>query len=70
MPIVVLGNKADLTDERRVTKDEARAHCQGLGFPYLPTSAKTGLNVETAFRELCSGLLRTYAPLVAEKTPP
>lgn len=70
MPILVLGNKSDLEAQRRVSEEEVRDYCRDLGCPYLPTSAKTGLNVETAFRELCSGLLRTYAPLVAEKTPP
>ncbi len=62
MPIVVLGNKADLADERRVTNDEARAHCQGLGFPYLPTSAKTGLNIEAAFGMLTRRVLAVFAP--------
>ncbi len=67
MPIIVLGNKADLVERRTVTDGEATEFCRSLGLPYLPTSAKTGLNVEAAFRRLSMEALRTFALLRAEQ---
>lgn len=66
IPIVVLGNKADLVAQRVVTNDAARGFCQALGLPYFPTSAKTGLNVEAAFRHLSREAFRTFASRGAE----
>ncbi len=62
IPIVVLGNKADLEDRRQVGDAEAHEYCRALGVPYMLTSAKTGLNVEGAFRELATSILRVQAP--------
>ncbi len=63
IPIVVLGNKSDLVAQRMVTNDAARGFCTALALPYFPTSAKTGLNVETAFRFLSREALRIFASL-------
>ncbi len=52
MPLVVLGNKSDLEGQRAVTDEMARAFCQEFGLSYYPTSAKSGLNVEVAFRQI------------------
>lgn len=64
VPILVLGNKTDLADLRVVTDEEAGQLCQSLGLPYLPTSARTGPNVEPAFRRLVREALRTFTPIV------
>ncbi len=50
--MVVLGNKTDLADRRAVTDAEALEYCAHLGLTYYPTSAKTGINVELAFRQI------------------
>jgi small GTP-binding protein len=63
VPILVLGNKSDLVDQRQVTNDEARDFCRALGLSYIPTSAKSGMNVEEAFRRVALEALRTYTPL-------
>jgi len=47
---VLVGNKADLTEQRVVTAEEAQALADELGVPYLETSAKTGQNITAAFR--------------------
>ncbi len=60
MPVVVLGNKSDLGDRRAVTDDGAKVHYEPGGLLYIPTSAKTGLNVEAAFRRLTLEILRTF----------
>ncbi len=64
-PMLVLGNKADLEDRRTVTDEEALRTCEALGLPYLPSSAKTGLNVEEAFRRLAREALRKFASIAA-----
>ncbi len=69
MPILVVGNKSDLEERRMVSNDEARDFCRVLALPYLPTSAKTGLNVEIAFRHLVQDVLRTYLALDTEGKP-
>ncbi len=63
MPMVILGNKVDLEDRRQVTDEEALNFAEALGLPYLATSAKTGLNVEAAFRHLAREALRVFASL-------
>ncbi len=50
--IAVLGNKIDMVDRRMVDDADAVTFCQDLDAPYSPASAKTGLNVEAAFRLL------------------
>jgi len=63
IPFVVLGNKVDLRDkaEYSVSDEEVTDFCESMteqtqerGFivEYLPTSAKTGLNVEEAFASI------------------
>ncbi|MEZ6197823.1 MAG: Rab family GTPase [Planctomycetota bacterium] len=51
IPCVALANKADLTEEWRVTDDELADLMPGRRAP-LRTSAKTGEGVEEAFRQL------------------
>lgn len=66
IPVMVLGNKNDLVDRRAVTEEEARSFCLSQGLQYLPTSAKTGFNVEEAFHRLTKEILKLYAgPRVA-----
>ena len=48
--LVFVGNKADLEAQRMLDADDLRAHSQMLGGVYLDTSAKTGFQVELAFR--------------------
>ncbi len=50
--MVLLANKADLVDRRQVTSEQIDQVAQELGLPHFYTSAKTGANVEDAFREL------------------
>jgi small GTP-binding protein len=49
-PFVVLGNKSDLVDERKVNAEEAGLWCeQSGGLPHFETSAKDAVNVDRAF---------------------
>uniref|UniRef100_A0A4W3HLJ1 RAB26, member RAS oncogene family n=1 Tax=Callorhinchus milii TaxID=7868 RepID=A0A4W3HLJ1_CALMI len=47
--IMMLGNKADATQERAVKKESGEKLAKEYGVPFMETSAKTGLNVELAF---------------------
>lgn len=49
IPIVVVGNKNDLENERDVTYQEGVGYAMKIGASYIETSAKTGDNVEDAF---------------------
>ena len=56
--IVFAGNKFDLETERQVQEEEVTTVAQAYGAHCLPTSAKTGLNVETAFRILGNEVMK------------
>ena len=48
--IYLIGNRADLEDEREVTKERAIEFCKQYNIDmFFETSAKTGLNVEEVF---------------------
>ena len=47
--IMIVGTKADLEDKRVVTTDEAKDFADKLGYMYIETSAKTGMNVDNLF---------------------
>lgn len=49
VPIVVVGNKIDLVEERQVPFDEAAKFAKEINAPFFETSAKNGINVEEAF---------------------
>lgn len=63
---IALGNKADLAETRQVSADMAIEFLQqmvaktGLTFYYMDTSAKTGLNIDTAFDIMAKRLLRKH----------
>lgn len=51
IPCVVVANKCDLRHKRAVSSREARAFARKLNCPFVETSAKTGVNVDVAFRQ-------------------
>lgn len=53
-PINIVGNKADMLDERVVELSEGMALAEELGVKYWETSALTGQNVDEAFTHLVS----------------
>jgi Ras-related protein Ral-A len=52
VPFILVGNKADLSDSRKVEKWEAEAKAKEWGCSYLETSAKTKQNVDEAYQML------------------
>ena len=58
-PFVVLGNKIDVEDSKRmISSKRAMTFCQSKGgIPYFETSAKEALNVEQAFEVIARNAL-------------
>ena len=62
-PFVVLGNKVDVEESKRVVSQKrAMAWCQSKGnIPYFETSAKDAINVEQAFQTIAKNALQQEA---------
>ena len=60
LPIVLIGNKADLNDERQVSYEEGKKLAEDKGFHFYETSCKDGTNITECFLDL--------AELVYEKS--
>lgn len=59
VPIVLVGNKSDLEDDRRVSRTRAFAVSQAWGnVPYYETSARRKLNVTEVFVDVCRQIIR------------
>jgi small GTP-binding protein len=58
VPLVVVGNKCDLVDKRKVTYEEGQELAKSLGLILLETSAKTNQNIEDAFQQVAVQLIK------------
>ncbi|XP_066265365.1 ras-related protein R-Ras2-like [Branchiostoma lanceolatum] len=65
-PMLLVGNKADLDQQRVVSQEEGQELARQLRVGYLEASAKTRLNVDQAFHEL----VRIVRKFRAEECPP
>ncbi|KAG7448115.1 GTP binding protein [Guyanagaster necrorhizus] len=54
--VVLVGNKADLSDKREVTLEEATAQATQLDVLFMETSAKAGHNVKNLFKRIAMSL--------------
>jgi len=61
-PIMLVGNKADLEQQRVITNEEAHGLARQLKVPYIECSAKVRMNVDQAFYELVR-LVRRFQAL-------
>ncbi|XP_018563637.1 ras-related protein Ral-a [Anoplophora glabripennis] len=52
IPFLLVGNKSDLEDKRKVTYAEASTRAKQWGVPYVETSAKTREHVDKVFYDL------------------
>ncbi|XP_026739462.1 ras-related protein Ral-a isoform X2 [Trichoplusia ni] len=66
IPFLLVGNKSDLADKRRVPLDACRERAQHWQVPYVETSAKTRDNVDKAFLTLIRQMSRLKKGLAAE----
>ncbi|KAF5004920.1 hypothetical protein FDECE_8603 [Fusarium decemcellulare] len=58
VPIVIVGNKADLEENRAVPRAKGFSISQRWGAPYYEASARTRTNVDEVFIDLCRQMLR------------
>jgi Ras-related protein Rab-1A len=58
--LILAGNKIDLKDSREVSHSEGKALAEELGISYIETSAKTGENINEAFKMLALQLIQRY----------
>lgn len=54
VPLVVLANKSDVRGAHNLPNEEIDRLCRELRWPWMSTSAKTGENVEAAFRRVAT----------------
>lgn len=57
IPMILVGNKADIEDRRQVSEDEALKLALEWECRYVETSAKSSLNVENAFYDIMRQVL-------------
>ncbi len=62
LPIVLVGNKSDLTDQRRVSREQATALAERFNLSYMETSALNATNVEEAFVLLVTSIYKKKMP--------
>eukprot|EP01017_Pseudomicrothorax_dubius_P044843 TRINITY_DN7638_c0_g1_i3.p1 TRINITY_DN7638_c0_g1~~TRINITY_DN7638_c0_g1_i3.p1 ORF type:complete len:213 (-),score=23.43 TRINITY_DN7638_c0_g1_i3:170-808(-) len=55
--VMLIGNKCDLVDQRQVSYEEGRSFAQENNCLFMETSAKTAVNVETAFSQISELIL-------------
>jgi len=60
VPMVLVANKIDLTDERVISTAEGQAKANAWRCPYIETSAKTRINVDEIFFTLVREIRRFY----------
>jgi len=58
LPIVIVGNKKDLTEDREVESLEGETLAEKWGCKYHETSARSGTNIHPVFRDIVR-LMRT-----------
>ena len=62
VPMVIVGNKADLEAERQVSQQDGRELAASIGCPWMEASAKTRIRCEDGFYELVREIRKDTAP--------
>ncbi|KAJ8638511.1 hypothetical protein MRB53_012778 [Persea americana] len=65
---LLVGNKCDLTADKVVSYDTAKAFADEIGIPFLETSAKNSTNVEQAFMTMAAEIKNRMASQPAMNT--
>jgi small GTP-binding protein len=68
IPLIFLANKADLKDQYQFDEAGLEALAKSYGASHLLTSAKSGMNVEKAFKVMGQTILTGKAPTMARPT--
>lgn len=65
---LLVGNKCDLTANKVVSYETAKAFADEVGIPFLETSAKNSTNVEEAFMTMAAEIKKRMASQPAMNT--
>jgi len=69
LPMMLVGNKCDLEDEREVTTEEGAALAEKLGCQFKEASAKSRKNVEESFYDLVRAIRKPKEGEVSQTKP-
>jgi len=58
--LILVGNKIDLTENRVISREEGESLAEKLQLIYIETSAKTGENINDAFKMLALQIIKRY----------
>ena len=56
IPLLLVGNKADLTANRKITYEEGKAKADYMGIPFLEISAKTNADISIVFSTIINSI--------------
>lgn len=59
--IILIGNKMDLVNSRKIQKIDGQRLAQKHKIPFLEASARECINVEECFQRLCDSILRNQS---------
>ena len=65
--IFLIGNKIDLADQRKITKEQGEELAEEFKIPFFEASAKSGENVDEVFKALYEKIIEVYGDLEREK---
>ncbi|CAH6723546.1 ras-like protein 1 [[Candida] jaroonii] len=68
VPILIVGNKCDLENERQVSYEEGKQLAESFNCKFFETSAKQRINVEESFYELVRNVRDKNKPPKADKS--
>ena len=59
--IYIVGNKTDMEEERKIKTEEGKKLADEYGFPFIETSAKSGLNINETFEDIVEKIDTIYS---------
>ncbi|CAF0749268.1 unnamed protein product [Didymodactylos carnosus] len=62
IPMILVGNKSDLVEQRKISKDQAMMLAKQQNMSYMETSAMNSTNVEQAFTTLVTAIYYRKVP--------
>ena len=65
--VFLIGNKIDLTDNRKISKEKGEELAEEYKIPFFEASAKSGENVDEVFKALYKKISEVYGDLEREK---